>query len=389
MASWLFLLFNVTVAGVVGGVTNHFAIKMLFHPRRPLRLGGWKVPFTPGLIPKRKMEIAAALGDVVADYLVTPDGLRELLDQSEFRQSAVNKVKDWADRQCGPEATIGSLIDGWADEAKLADWRVKTPELVADWSSRMFVAMWQRECWGERRICDTVPGWNDSVVDKWADIIAGWGLSAIRNELESPQGQALLRKLVVGLMDRTGGLLGTLAGIFVDEDKLVVRLTPFLSAQLESPAVRAQVASLIANKAKELGALTLAEALASVSADESPEKLVQRWIRDKLPWSVWTERIAQFPVGEWLSQRPEWRDTVISSLVNEILNLIGRAAPRIIAAVRLPELVRTQVERFPVERLEGVILSVSGKEFRAITWLGVALGGFIGLFQSLLMLIWR
>ena len=33
MQNWLFILVNVCVAAFVGGITNHFAIKMLFHPR--------------------------------------------------------------------------------------------------------------------------------------------------------------------------------------------------------------------------------------------------------------------------------------------------------------------------------------------------------------------
>jgi uncharacterized membrane protein YheB (UPF0754 family) len=389
MYGWTIVLFQVIVAGIVGGVTNHFAIKMLFHPRNPVRLGRWKLPFTPGLIPKRKLEIAAALGDVVADYLVTPDGLRELFDKPEFRQSAVRKVMDWADRELGAGATIGGLIAGWAGEERLARWREQAPKLAADGVGRMLAAMWQHQRWGERRICEVVPGWSDEAVAKWADLAAGWGLSAIKNELESERGQALLRKLAVGLMDRTGGLVGFLAGIFMDEDKLVAKLTPFLSAHLESPAVRAQVAGFIAGKAAELGTMTLSEALAHVSAEEAPEQMVQRWIRDTLPWTEIADRFERFPVGEWLSQRLEWRDRWISQVVNAGLDALGREAPRIIAAVRLPELVRTQVERFPVERLEGVILSVSGKEFKAITWLGVALGGFIGLIQSLFMLLWR
>jgi uncharacterized membrane protein YheB (UPF0754 family) len=55
----------------------------------------------------------------------------------------------------------------------------------------------------------------------------------------------------------------------------------------------------------------------------------------------------------------------------------------------LPQLVEAQVAKFPIERLEEIILSVSGKEFRAITWLGVLLGGLIGLVQSLVTILFR
>lgn len=85
MQNWLFILVNVCVAAFVGGVTNHFAIKMLFHPREEKIILGRRVPFTPGLIPKRKDEIAESLGHVVSDYLVTSEGLQDLIRRPVFR----------------------------------------------------------------------------------------------------------------------------------------------------------------------------------------------------------------------------------------------------------------------------------------------------------------
>ncbi|MGV2805536.1 DUF445 family protein, partial [Clostridium perfringens] len=68
---------------------------------------------------------------------------------------------------------------------------------------------------------------------------------------------------------------------------------------------------------------------------------------------------------------------------------LERSIPAAMKAVNLPQLVQEQVEKFPIERLEEIILSVSGREFRAITWRGVLLGGVIGLFQSMLIVLWR
>jgi len=45
--------------------------------------------------------------------------------------------------------------------------------------------------------------------------------------------------------------------------------------------------------------------------------------------------------------------------------------------------VRTEVETFSVERLEEMILSISRREFKMITYLGALLGGIIGIFQAL------
>lgn len=79
-----FIVTSIVVAAVIGGVTNHLAIKMLFHPRRAIKLGNVKLPFTPGIIPKRKDEIARSLGQVVSRYLVTSDGLKQLFMSSAF-----------------------------------------------------------------------------------------------------------------------------------------------------------------------------------------------------------------------------------------------------------------------------------------------------------------
>lgn len=389
MNGWLFVLVNVTVAGLVGGVTNHLAIKMLFHPRKPVVWFGWRFPLTPGLIPKRKQEIAVSLGDVVADYLVTPDGLREMFGSETFRRTAVEQVSAWVKRTFGEQETVGGLLRKWAGEEKADRWLEAVRTRAGDRAGDVWLALWKRGSWGERLVRDAVPGWNDAAVEKAADLAAAWGLAAVRDQLVSADGQALLRKLAVGLMDRTGGFIGMLAGIFVDEDKLVARLTPFLTQQLESPEVRRQVAGIVAGRLLALGDRTLEQALGAVSKEEAPEQYIRGLIRDKLPWADWADKADKFPIGEWMSRREETWHSWLARTVEGALELAGRQAHRLIEAIRLPELVRTQVERFPVERLEEVILSVSGREFRAITWLGVVLGGLIGLVQSLMLLIWK
>ena len=49
------------VGGVIGYVTNDIAIRMLFRPHTAKHIMGWRVPFTPGIIPKEKGRIAAYL----------------------------------------------------------------------------------------------------------------------------------------------------------------------------------------------------------------------------------------------------------------------------------------------------------------------------------------
>lgn len=50
--------------------------------------------------------------------------------------------------------------------------------------------------------------------------------------------------------------------------------------------------------------------------------------------------------------------------------------------LQIADIVRTEVETFSVERLEEMILSISRREFKMITYLGALLGGLIGIFQA-------
>ena len=47
------------VGGVIGYVTNDIAIRMLFRPHNAKYLFGFKIPFTPGIIPKEKDTLPA------------------------------------------------------------------------------------------------------------------------------------------------------------------------------------------------------------------------------------------------------------------------------------------------------------------------------------------
>ena len=61
----LSLLFSILMGAVIGYGTNTLAVGMLFRPFKPIYIGKWKLPFTPGLIPKEQARIADSLGELI------------------------------------------------------------------------------------------------------------------------------------------------------------------------------------------------------------------------------------------------------------------------------------------------------------------------------------
>ena len=75
------------IGAAIGYCTNFVAVKMLFYPRREIRLWGHRLPFTPGAIPKGKPRLASAVGNIVGRQLLTEDDLAKqlLTEQTEER----------------------------------------------------------------------------------------------------------------------------------------------------------------------------------------------------------------------------------------------------------------------------------------------------------------
>ena len=85
------LLFVVPpIAGaIIAYTTNVIAIRMLFRPLREIRVFGIRLPFTPGILPRQRANLAQSIGSMVERELVTPEVLRERLSQIEIGELAL------------------------------------------------------------------------------------------------------------------------------------------------------------------------------------------------------------------------------------------------------------------------------------------------------------
>ena len=78
------------IGGIIGYCTNWLAIKMLFRPYNEIKIGGKTLPFTPGIIPRRKDKLARAIGERVAETMFTEQDIEEFF-LSENMKKAVSK----------------------------------------------------------------------------------------------------------------------------------------------------------------------------------------------------------------------------------------------------------------------------------------------------------
>ena len=83
VASWVL---PPLLGAIIGYVTNAIAIKMLFRPLRAIRVLGLKLPFTPGVIPRQRHQLAESIGRMVSRELITEETLSKQLESPRFRE---------------------------------------------------------------------------------------------------------------------------------------------------------------------------------------------------------------------------------------------------------------------------------------------------------------
>lgn len=82
------------VSALVGYLTNWVAIRMLFRPHREKRLFGLRLPFTPGLIPRKRAELAESIGQAVGEHLLTEAALARRFAAPEVRTKLAELVHE-------------------------------------------------------------------------------------------------------------------------------------------------------------------------------------------------------------------------------------------------------------------------------------------------------
>lgn len=84
----------------IGYLTNRIAIRMLFRPLRQWRVGRFRVPMTPGVIPAQRHQLAVNIGEMVGEQLLTSEAINRALQRQGFQEHLSALI----------ETKVGSLL---------------------------------------------------------------------------------------------------------------------------------------------------------------------------------------------------------------------------------------------------------------------------------------
>ena len=81
----LVLASSVGIGALIGYVTNYVAIKLLFRPYKPVKIGNITI-FPQGVIPREKKSLAKKVGEVVKNYILSEEEIKKIITSPEVRE---------------------------------------------------------------------------------------------------------------------------------------------------------------------------------------------------------------------------------------------------------------------------------------------------------------
>lgn len=120
------------IGAMIGYGTNWLAIKMLFRPVKPIKIGKLTLPFTPGMIPKRKEKLAVAMGEMVGKNLFTRQDMQTILLSEEVQNSVVDKIKEILNTEDSIKDLLLNLMNEEQYEARREDLKMFISQKVKD-----------------------------------------------------------------------------------------------------------------------------------------------------------------------------------------------------------------------------------------------------------------
>ncbi|WP_273852534.1 DUF445 domain-containing protein [Guptibacillus spartinae] len=369
------ILFMIAIGAAIGGFTNSLAIKMLFRPYEARYIGKWKVPFTPGLIPKRRDELAVQLGRMVVEHLLTAEGIQQKMNDPVFKRTMIEYAQKEVLKLLETDEKIADLLKrGLHLEDPEREVRSRASAYLNEKIEKKLVSVKSKE------LAEILPVTTQTKIDESIEPLADLILTKISDYIASSEGKNKLSVMIDRyLADR--GTLGSMINMFFTNTRLVDKVQPELLRLLKQKDIQTVITTMLE---KEWHALK----------ETKLETFEDKFNSEELVHGITNIIVNELPIHHVmnlsLSEAVEpYKQRIIEDFVPRIVDAAGQYLSRnlqpLMEQLHLADVVKSQVETFSVGRLEEMVLSISRREFKMITYLGAVLGGMIGLIQGIII----
>lgn len=372
METVLYFLFMIAVGAIIGGVTNALAIKMLFRPYEPIYLYGKRLPFTPGLIPKRREELAHQLGKMVVEHLLTPEGIRRKLTETELMNNTIRSMQQWAERWFDCQDTVAERLQRFG----MNDPKEWIHTKAAEWVDKAY-EQWMEQRRG-KKIHEVLPREIRENIEKRIHDLAHYIADRALHYFQSEAGKQHVAKMIDEFFIGRG-MLGNMLQMLLGNVNLADKVQPEIVKFLNHNGTREMLVQLLLDEWRQWTDSSVASVEALIGKERIHQSLHEFVAKAIEASGTLEQKVADVLAPYRQRMIHEW----IPNVVAKGMQWVSDQVETLVEHLQIADIVRMEVETFSVERIEEMILSISQREFKMITYLGALLGGVIGIFQAI------
>lgn len=363
------------IGGVIGGFTNFLAIKMLFRPYRAYYIGKWRVPFTPGLIPKRRDELAKQLGKMVVTHLLTPESLQKKLMQQDFVQDLTQLAQNEISKVLESDKSLEKVLKHFQFNEGKTKLKLKMDDFIEITYERL------SSKYRNQPLRNVIPIDLQGKIENKIPVVSEFIVNKGIEYFSSIEGKARIQRMFDDFL-KERGMLGNMLQMFIGNASLADKIQPELIKFLNSEGTKDLLNTLLYKEWVKLSQREFAEVEEWLEKGKIIKKL-QQLSQQIINIDSLMDRSIQ-------SLTRNYKEDILYNAVPKLVQLSGmwltERIGTIMEKIHLAQIVTEQVETFSVERVEELVLSITSSELKMITYLGFLLGAIIGLFQGILAL---
>lgn len=407
MESNIFYLFlAIGIGGLIGGGTNLLAIRMLFRPHRPMYISRYRIPFTPGVIPNKQKQLAEKIASVVSDYILTPEAISQGLKKTGLTDALKKGLTaQWNKLQTDNQPVavyldkIGVQQEDVVQYVSKAIHRQLIKTNVKPFMANkvdQFIALHS-----DIPINDMVPKVITESLEHNIHPFVANILKGLSKHLQEDSTKITIIQMIDQALDVKNPLLRKLLFGLISDVQIQDQFIQKIQKLIESDAIHKHIEQHMQTKLQGVLSSSIHD-LQTTWPDESSQlqtivseslhKGIQQALHsDELTNSLEDEirrliaKLWDTPVAKIHRLSLPYMDTTIDWLANKIINHMEDNLDELLKIINIYGLVEEQVLSFPSETLERMILQVAKKELQYITYIGVVIGGLMGVIQYLII----
>lgn len=368
----LIILGMTLIGALIGGVTNMIAIKMLFHPFKAYYIFGKRIPFTPGLVPKRREEIASKIGQVVEEHLLTESLIREKITSEAVHTSIYNAVQQQITALQSDKVTLQSLVQ---------DFHIDLHEKTETWIKHFLNERLNKKYLEieNEQIETLVPQNLMHTIDEKVLQIDEVILKRARYYISSDKGYHDIFEMIETFFNEKSRILSMLQ-MFMTKEAIAERVQAELLRLSEHPKAKRILKTQIQEEYQRLKSMPIRDIVTKDQFNDKLEKFIEECISHlqiKQKMHTPLNRLAPDMFTYLKSEGAE-------KLTAFIISTLAKRLTSIFKKVNIAGLVEEQINRFDLDYIERLIFEIANKELKLIMLLGFILGGIIGFFQGMI-----